>query len=70
MWHQSITVCRDVRPKPVQCGTEGVSDLWRISARPLQLSTEGKDNVKAKDHASKQSRERVQKLISIHAASS
>lgn len=38
-----------------QCGTEGVSDHWLISANPLKSSTGGKDKAKGKEHASKQS---------------
>lgn len=54
MVHQSITVCRDVSRKPVHSVEQ---KGFRISARPLQRSTERKLEVKGKDHASKQSRE-------------
>lgn len=67
MVHQSITVCRDVSRKPVHSVEQ---KGFRISARPLQRSTERKLEVKGKDHASKQSRESVEQFISIHATSS
>lgn len=70
MVHWRITMCRDVKPKPAQCGTERVLDLGLISASPLQHPTKGKYKVKGKDHTSTLSREGVAKFISILATCS